>query len=265
MTEQPLTKKTVDVLDARMAYHERGEGAPVLFLHGNPTSSYLWRDVHSRTRGLRPADRAGPDRHGRFRQAAQSRSRHLPLRDPPQISRRLHRCRDRLRRNPSCSWCTTGARRSASTGPTITAIASAASPIWRGSCGPSPPGTNGARRRRRSSRAFVPTRARTMILERNMFIERVLPGSMLRKLTEAEMTEYRRPFLQRRRPLADADLAAADSDRGRTRRGRADCGGLFAVDGGERHPEAVRQRRAGRDPDRRPSGISAAAGKTRPR
>src|ERR1700726_1070064 len=45
MTEQPLTKKTVDVLDSRMAYHERGEGAPVLLLHGNPTSSYLWRDV----------------------------------------------------------------------------------------------------------------------------------------------------------------------------------------------------------------------------
>ena len=39
MTEQPLTKKTVDVLGARMAYHERGEGRPVLFLHGNPTSS----------------------------------------------------------------------------------------------------------------------------------------------------------------------------------------------------------------------------------
>ena len=45
MTEQPLTKKFVDVLGARIAYHERGEGAPVLFLHGNPTSSYLWRDV----------------------------------------------------------------------------------------------------------------------------------------------------------------------------------------------------------------------------
>src|SRR3984885_9018465 len=45
MTEQPLSKKTVDVLGARIAYHERGEGAPVLFLHGNPTSSYLWRDV----------------------------------------------------------------------------------------------------------------------------------------------------------------------------------------------------------------------------
>ena len=36
-----------------------------------------------------------------------------------------------------------------------------------------------------------------MILDRNMFIERVLPGSVLRKLTEAEMTEYRRPYLER--------------------------------------------------------------------
>src|ERR1700753_2264638 len=45
MTEQPLAKKTVDIRGARMAYHERGEGAPVLLLHGNPTSSYLWRDV----------------------------------------------------------------------------------------------------------------------------------------------------------------------------------------------------------------------------
>src|SRR3984957_7921507 len=45
MTETPLTKKAVDVLGFRMAYHERGVGAPVLFLHGNPTSSYLWRDV----------------------------------------------------------------------------------------------------------------------------------------------------------------------------------------------------------------------------
>jgi haloalkane dehalogenase len=45
MSEQPLARKTVNVLDSRMAYHERGEGAPILFLHGNPTSSYLWRNV----------------------------------------------------------------------------------------------------------------------------------------------------------------------------------------------------------------------------
>src|SRR6195952_6033832 len=45
MTEQPLLKSFVEVQGRRIAYHERGEGAPVLFLHGNPTSSYLWRDV----------------------------------------------------------------------------------------------------------------------------------------------------------------------------------------------------------------------------
>src|SRR3979409_79919 len=45
MTEPPLTNLGVTVLDAPMAYHERGEGRPVLFLHGNPTSCYLWRDV----------------------------------------------------------------------------------------------------------------------------------------------------------------------------------------------------------------------------
>ena len=44
---------------------------------------------------------------------------------------------------------------------------------------------------------FRSDKGETMILERNMFVERVLPGSVLRKLSEAEMTEYRRPFLGR--------------------------------------------------------------------
>src|ERR1700694_3069587 len=52
MTEQPLTKNTVEILGARMAYHQRGDGRPVLFLHGNPTSSYLWRDVIPELAGL---------------------------------------------------------------------------------------------------------------------------------------------------------------------------------------------------------------------
>lgn len=35
----------VDVLGLSMAYRERGTGDPIVFLHGNPTSSFLWRDV----------------------------------------------------------------------------------------------------------------------------------------------------------------------------------------------------------------------------
>ena len=78
---------------------------------------------------------------------------------------------------------------------------------------------------------FRSDKGEEMILDRNMFVERVLPGSVLRKLTEAEMAEYRRPFLATRGPLADADLAAADPDRRRARRRRADRGRLFAMDG----------------------------------
>src|SRR5258706_8074116 len=34
-----------DVLDSYLSYREIGDGAPIVFLHGSPTSSYLWRNV----------------------------------------------------------------------------------------------------------------------------------------------------------------------------------------------------------------------------
>lgn len=40
-----LPRKSVAVLDSEISYLEIGEGAPVLFIHGNPTSAYLWRNV----------------------------------------------------------------------------------------------------------------------------------------------------------------------------------------------------------------------------
>src|SRR3954464_15069735 len=43
--EFPYTKRHVDVDGVDMAYAEVGAGAPIVFLHGNPTSSYLWRNV----------------------------------------------------------------------------------------------------------------------------------------------------------------------------------------------------------------------------
>jgi haloalkane dehalogenase len=52
MTTQPLTKQKVQVLGRAMAYHEAGQGTPILFLHGNPTSSYLWRNVIPELRSM---------------------------------------------------------------------------------------------------------------------------------------------------------------------------------------------------------------------
>ena len=250
MTEQALTKKTVDVLGSRMAYHERGEGAPVLLLHGNPTSSYLWRDVIPELEGhgrliapdlIGMGDSAklpnpGPDTY-RFTTHREYLDAFIDAVIGPAESivfvvhdwgsalgfdwANLHR--DRVRGiaymegivRPIAAWDEWSPQ---------------ATPIFQG---------------------FRSDKGEAMILDRNMFVERVLPGSVLRKLTEAEMTEYRRPFLQARRPLADADLAAADSDRRRARRGGGDRAGLFAMDGRKRHPKAVRQRRARRHPDRR--------------
>ena len=45
MTTQGAQKRHVEVLGRRMAYAEAGSGDPIVFLHGNPTSSHLWRDV----------------------------------------------------------------------------------------------------------------------------------------------------------------------------------------------------------------------------
>src|SRR3974390_2600187 len=41
----PYKKQRRRVLGSEMAYVEVGEGDPIVFLHGNPTSSYLWRNV----------------------------------------------------------------------------------------------------------------------------------------------------------------------------------------------------------------------------
>ena len=43
--DKPFRLKTVPVLGKKIAYVDEGKGDPIVFLHGNPTSSYLWRNV----------------------------------------------------------------------------------------------------------------------------------------------------------------------------------------------------------------------------
>ena len=43
--EERYDKKRGEVLGSKMAYVETGSGDPIVLLHGNPTSSYLWRNV----------------------------------------------------------------------------------------------------------------------------------------------------------------------------------------------------------------------------
>src|ERR687888_416463 len=52
VSSTPLPKRRTQVLGRTMAYVEVGEGDPVVLLHGNPTSSYLWRNVIPHLEGL---------------------------------------------------------------------------------------------------------------------------------------------------------------------------------------------------------------------
>lgn len=51
-SEDPFPRSRIRVKDAEMAYVDVGHGRPILFLHGNPTSSYLWRNVIPHLRDL---------------------------------------------------------------------------------------------------------------------------------------------------------------------------------------------------------------------
>jgi len=41
----PYQKKRQEVLGLEMAYVDEGQGDPIVFLHGNPTCSYIWRNI----------------------------------------------------------------------------------------------------------------------------------------------------------------------------------------------------------------------------
>src|SRR2546428_13046038 len=49
----PLPRRRIRVLDTELAYVDTGSGDPIVFLHGNPTPSHLWRNVipHVAARG----------------------------------------------------------------------------------------------------------------------------------------------------------------------------------------------------------------------
>lgn len=196
MSDQPLVKNTVNVLNSRIAYHQRGQGVPILMLHGNPTSSYLWRDVIPQLDGrgrLIAPDLIGMGDSGKLPGPGADTYRFVTHRSyldafidavigqQDKILFVVHdwgsalgfdwanRHRDRVRGivymeaivRPVAGW---------------EEWSKAATPIFQG---------------------FRSEKGEELILDRNMFVERVLPGSVLRKLTDAEMAEYRRPYLRR--------------------------------------------------------------------
>ena len=188
-------KRYVEVLGRRMAYTERGEGHPIVFLHGNPTSSFLWRNVlpHVAAPGRRliapdligmgdsekiPAG-AEPDRY-RFASHARYLAAFIDeLLGAEPLILILHDWGGAL----GFDW----AYRHQERVPAIAYMETIIAPLILEDL---PEGFRPTLRAVRSEQGEV------LVLDQNLFIESVLPGVTQRALSAEEMGEYRRPFLE---------------------------------------------------------------------
>jgi len=193
-SEQRYTKQTAEILGKRMAYIDVGEGDPIVFLHGNPTSSYLWRNVmpHVEGRGRLIApdligmgdseklDDSGPDsyrfvEHRRYLDALLEQ-----IGVTERVSLVIHDWGSALGFDWACR------HRDAVRGIAYMEAIVTPIPSWDEWPPPVVPVFQG----------FRSEKGEEMVLENNLFVEAVLPGAVLRDLDETEMTEYRRPFTQ---------------------------------------------------------------------
>ena len=195
----PLEKQYRTVNGKQMAFHERGEGRSVVFLHGNPTSSYLWRNVipavAEHARCIVP-DLIGQGDSDKLDDTGPASSRfvehrfyldglldQLELGDDVVLV--IHDWGSAL----GFDWANRHRDRVAG----IAFMEAIVMPVtweqW-------PEAARGI------FQGFRSEAGESMVIEKNLFVEAVLPGSILRTLSDEEMSEYRRPFTEpkHRRP-----------------------------------------------------------------
>ena len=186
------SKRYAEVLGRRMAYVEQGEGDPIVLLHGNPTSSFLWRDVIPEL--TRSGRCIAPDLIG------MGDSEKLPAQDERRYTFVRHRefleelleqlgVRERVTLAVHDWGSALGfdwARRHAAAVRGIAYMEAIVRPFtgWE----------EWPENAREVFQAMRSPAGEEMILERNLFVERILPMSVLRELGAEEMDEYRRPF-----------------------------------------------------------------------
>ena len=193
--------KYITVKGLKMAYQEEGEGAPIVFLHGNPTSSYLWRNVVPHLKGLGrclvpdligmgesdPLPESGPGSY-RF-------SEHAGFLEELLQKLEVHKDAILVGHDWGGALLFHWAMKHPDSVQGIVYMETIVSPVsWRDW----PEDAKGIFQGMRSEAG------EKIVLQKNLFIEGILPNSVLRKLTEEEMNVYRKPFLEegeRRRPM----------------------------------------------------------------
>jgi haloalkane dehalogenase len=189
----PIAKKRAQVLDHNMAYVEAGEGDPIVLLHGNPTSSYLWRGIIPHLTGLGRCiapDLIGMGDSDKLEDSGPNRYRFVEHR------RYLDAFLEAVGVNDKVTFVVhdwgsalgfdwSNRNRHAVKG--LAYMEAIVQPLtW----------TQWPEAALQIFQGFRSINGESMILTYNLFIERVLPGSIKRKLTDEEMAEYRRPYLE---------------------------------------------------------------------
>ena len=194
----PHPRRRVPVLDSEMAYVDTGQGRPVVFLHGNPTSSYLWRNVIPEVAGahrcLAP-DLIGMGESGRAPAGSYRFADHARYLDAwfeavglgRDIVLVVHDWGSAL----GFHWAHRYPERVAG----LVYMEALVRPVtWE----------EWPEAARRVFQGMRSPAGEEMVLEKNVFVERILPASVLRTLGDEEMAVYRRPYRQpgeSRRPL----------------------------------------------------------------
>ena len=183
-------RKRVAVLDTEIAYVDTGEGDPVVFLHGNPTSSYLWRNVISKVEGgarcLAP-DLVGMGDSGKAPDGSYRFVDHVRYIDAWFDALGLTSNMTLVCHDWGSALAFHWAHRHPERVKGIAYMEAIVGPLtwdnWPDS----------------ATRIFQGMRSDAgegMVLEKNMFVERVLPASVIRELTVEEMEVYRKPYLE---------------------------------------------------------------------
>jgi haloalkane dehalogenase len=190
---------SIDVLGTSIAYRESGSGRAVVFLHGNPTSSYLWRNVIPHIEG--GARCLAPDLVG-MGDSGPSLTQGPERYTFADHARHLDAWFDALGLNGvvlvghdwggalGFDWASRNPDRVAG----IAYMETIVCPVtW----------TDWPEAARAIFQAMRSPAGEEIVLEKNVFVERILPASILRKLEPEEMEAYQRPFAEpgeRRRP-----------------------------------------------------------------
>ena len=187
----PAEKQRVTVNGLNMAYVEIGAGDPIVFLHGNPTSSYLWRNVmpHLADRGrciapdlIGMGDSDKLPRSGVFSYTLATHRRYVfefldkVAPDGP-VTLVLHDWGGAL----GFAWARRHPERVAQIAYMETLVTPFTWADWPDEM----------------TDPFLAIRSpagEEMIIEQNLFIEQILPSLIQRTLTEEEMNEYRKPY-----------------------------------------------------------------------